>query len=882
MGTLDQRSWSIDGDIVESDFTNQKVTVRTSHGETFTDVPVASQSISSKDKTGIHTFPRKGDRCWLTRDVDKWYVSSFGAAYDPSGKFAAKRPPLFRAGGTSIHADLSGLDVLPAFTSSNGVKLYATEKLGVTVESASSVVPAGSSSGSVTFSSAGRDLDGAAIARTLFSCGDCSESMSDLRDPTRIPVVTSVDVGAIIIDLSQSSMPDVTIQIFGLNFDKLVDDTKPAVTDKVKLTIPGFPANLARVTAVTITTAAPFSGIFAIAITRTSATPDGVYDIELENPTTGECMRIVAGLCINSFTPTSSHRTLFNVPEGLSIGFAQQPANINAFGAVFAVRRDIAGVLLQELQSGNATVDNSKYVGVSGPFTDLMALFDDAGVQQDNGFLNSLRFDTLTLAEIDGNPTPNLKFTIDGVADTQPAADAITSRLTAASARSFVFPGDAARRNLGIEVDNFQSTDKFRIEVYLETAATPPDYSLPPLIFNMEPSPIEAPRTQIVAINGENIRIGTDFTLVQSTRLQNPGTSNESLVPLFGSFPQLSLGKDTRANPQTIIFSNSGGESLTGKASIYRVSDKLIGIKLEITAISPGLYGEYNLVLQHARHSPASGTHVLYIRPRSSTGVNGNANDGPSTTNVYMQKVLSKGSDGTEKELFRYAVDEAGRLDITASGGIFFGGSSADVTGSLIGQVASTTAEASLVSQVGDTSLVAMDGNILIAALRANPTDKSKGDVHIHADGCVSIGHASPIVNVGRRANRAQFGTQAVVAQFGGTGGVVTKKFPDSFKVLPLPDDGAAVVKVKPYTVLGPMLVPDESHAYVGQVSVLEPGNGGPLTGLSSTFFTLRHRASSTAGKILEGRINWIFVPDGRGSGTDTDPYTGTWHIPLA
>lgn len=885
--TLDKRTWTIDGEVLESDIEAQKIVVRTSHGEILRDVPIASPSLSTRDKSGIHSFPRKGDKCWLTRDVDRWYVSSFGPALDLTGNFTAQRPALFRAGGQHVHSDLSGVDVLPSF-SAGGQRLYALEKLGVTIEDLSAGLAAGSS-GSSTTAAIVRAFDGSAIARTVIPGDGCSESISNFFDPAFRPRVTSVSPGAILLDKSLTSMPDVTVTIRGENFDKIMD--MALATDKrVKVSVSdGFPPTLISLS--TATSSGPATpGTVTLIVKRVLSgspqTPDGVFDIVLANPTTGDAIRVVGALSINSFTPGVARRTFFSVPSGMYIGFTRDTGGTPNVGAVFAVRSDVRSVLLQETQSGNATTDNSKYVGSgTGPFPDFMALFDGNGEQQDTGFLNGLRSDSLTLTQIETLPTPDLKFTIVGIGADQAASNAITSRLTSASQRVTVFSSDSAKKNLGIEVDNFQFTDKFRIEVYLETDNAAPDYSLPPRIDSMEPASIQLPRTLFLAIHGENFRVGTDFTLVQNTRLVDIGLPTERFEPVTGSFPQISLGLDTSSKPRNLALFNGGGNSISGSVMLYRISDKLIGMRLSVTDISPGLLGEYNLVAIHSvpDHNPSSAVKVLTIRPFISSSSSGSTG-GPSRVNTYLQTVKARNSEGTDRTLFQYGVDENGRLDIRAAGGVYFDGSPAQLSASLIGRIsASAATSTSIVADLGDASMVAVDGNILIAALRANPADKTRGDVHIHAAGCVTVGHGAETVNVGRRAQRAQFGTQCPVVQVGGDAGDIIKRFPDSFKAgqLPLPTTPTNII-VNSYVAVGPLLIPDESHSYTGQVSITEPSGGGAPQGFSSTFFALRHRASTTAGKILEGRINLVFMPDGRGTGTDADPYTGTWHIPLA
>lgn len=172
--------------------------------------------------------------------MDRWYVASFGPTSDMTGNFTADRPELFRAGGQHIHADLSGLDVLPSFAASGGTRLYATEKLGVTYDGAST----GTSGGSSTTSVLGREFDGAAIVRGVFPADGCSSGVA--TDPAKLPAVTSVNVGAILLNRTLSSMPDVSVTIKGRYFNQIMDKTKPTAERVVLSVSDGFRAHSSR------------------------------------------------------------------------------------------------------------------------------------------------------------------------------------------------------------------------------------------------------------------------------------------------------------------------------------------------------------------------------------------------------------------------------------------------------------------------------------------------------------------------------------------------------------------------------------------------------------------------------------------------------------
>lgn len=123
---------------------------------------------------------------------------------------------------------------------------------------------------------------------------------------------------------------------------------------------------------------------------------------------------------------------------------------------------------------------------------------------------------------------------------------------------------------------------------------------------------------------------------------------------------------------------------------------------MNVSQITQGLYGEYNLTVLHAdgAHSPTSQTRVLKILPvRASSGsgrIDVDFVDGERSASTGPGAGFGRCGHG----LYRYAVDENGRLDITARGGVYFDGKAAP-SASLVGRITAGSNTTVLVSDLG-------------------------------------------------------------------------------------------------------------------------------------------------------------------------------------
>lgn len=895
MSNQRERTYVLEGYISALQFDNGTVTVKTTHGQTFDKVPVGSPSLSSRDKTGLHTFPGVGDRCWLTRDVDKWYVSHFGPKYDPTGKFVTKRPSLFRPGYVGIHADLSGVDILPSTTNELGHKIYASEKLGITTSATGtglSDIPASSTTTTTTsvFSSS-------SLIKSAFLCDICSTTtIPNFNLPK--PIVVSGSISAVFINTATGgNQGTTTIVITARNLVKVAEVLPTSTLVKsVLVTIPGVPQSLITVTAATPGTfdtkgpplVAGTAGTITFTLSKDAALlPSGVFDIHIAN-TNGSCFNVNAGLSVNYFTPGNFETNYYDTPPGYYFTPAAGTANIGTAGILFTMREDVGTAILQEPDTGNLVTSPPKYIGQNGPFPDFLLLKDSGNAIQDSSVINSFRQRTIPLADITGLSPSVFTSEITG-ADPVPATNAaIKSRLQPGSTVE-VFSTDNSKRNRGLLLTNLQLTDKFRVRVFKTTPKPVPDYSGAPRLDGIDPDTVILPQTVYFSINGENIRVGSTIELVQSKEFVNPGTSDTTLVDV--ATPRImTLGTDAVDTATTIAVSNIAANSFAGTANIFRISDRVIGIKLAVTLMPNPLYGKYNLKISHPNHSPTSLTGALTIQkaPVGAAALAPGATPPKSANNAFTQKVVSVDTTNGNKEtsLFTYEVDDQGRLDISSRGGVFFNGQATSLSSTVSSTVGLFRQPTSFVTEDGDGILATTNGNIYIAALRATPGDPTKGDVHIRAPGCVTVGQGSFKTFVGRKAITVQVGTEADTVQIAGTSDTITNRFRRAFTALtsvpgPNPSALPSVTSAQPYTSIGPVLIPDEQHQFIGQSFM-----SGQTAGLGSTFFGLRSRAHQDGTSLLEGRLNLIFVPattyDPGSDPANPLPITGTWHIPLA
>jgi hypothetical protein len=895
MSNQRERTYVQEGYISAVQFDDGTVTVKSTQGRVYDKTPVGSSSQSSKTKKGLHSFPEVGDRCWITRDVNGWYVSDFGPKYDPSGKFVTKRPSLFRPGYMGLHADLSGVDILPSTTNELGQKIYANEKLGVstnTTTASGSGIPVSS-----TTTTATAVFDSSALIRSVFVCDICSTTtLPNFSLPK--PILISSNISAVVINTQTGGNQGLTtITVTARNLVKVAEVlTGSTVVKSVLVTIPGVPQSLITVTAATPGTfdtkgpplVAGTAGTVTFTLSKDSALlPSGVFDIHIAN-INGSCFKVRAGLSVSLFTPGNFETNYYDTPPGYYLAPAAGTANIGTAGLLFTMRADVGTAVLQEQDTGTITATNIKYIGQGGSFPDFLVLKDSGNTVQDSSVINSFRQRTISLAQITGASPPVFSAEITG-ADAVPAANAaIKSRLESGASTAEIFASDNTKRNRGLLLTNLQLTDKFRVRVFSTTPKPVPDYSLSalPRLDGIDPDTIILPQTVYFSIKGENIRVGSVISLVQSKEFVNPGTSDTTLVDVNPA-RVMSIGTEAVDTPTTITVTNIPANTFSGKSSLYRISDRLIGVKLEVTQIPNNMFGRYNLAITHPSHSPVSITAALTIQ-KQAAGVAvlpPGATPPKSINNAFLQQVVAVDTTNSNKEtsLFTYEVDDKGRLDITSRGGVFFNGqpSFSSTVSSTVGLFKQPT---SFVTEDGDGILATTNGNIYIAADRISATDATRGDVHIRAPGCVTVAQGATKAFFGRKAITVQVGTEADTIQVGGASDSITKRFPRAFKNLsfpPGPDTSLTVeTSARPYVSVGPLLIPDERHSH-NNMSVVT----GTNVGLGSTFFALRSRAHIDK-TLLEGRLNLVFVPATvHDPGTDTAnplPITGTWHIPLA
>lgn len=921
MSILRETTFTVSGTVTETDFANQKVTVSTFQGYKYPNVPVASQYLCGSDASGFHAFPKVGDFCKLTRDITGWFVSEFVSAFDPTGAYLTARPSLYRAGSIHMSSDLSTVDVLPTPKDANGKQVFATQKYGVTLEApvhdaSFCNVPASSTT---LVNPPSYSLIN--ILKRGFPFDICSEIASSTAPiATAAPRVTSIDVGAVLVDTAIGTVTPQTITVSFENVQEIFKNGKfvpgnpsgdPPVPDTqgAVLIISGLQTNFYTLVSVPSYNSSnnTTSGPATFTISVSSALPSGVYDLTFFNTGNGASVVATAGLCVHSFIEGNFVKTYFTTGDN-TIGFtdpsviseASLPSNI---GLVFTVGEG-TGTIIQELDKLNATDANSKYVGVTdGPFNDFVGLFDPSGtnVLDFSGSTTLDKFRTCS-ENISGSNTTllsQLTATITAVVPLPSFTDPNpTGRLTASIEATEFNIGDIERHNVGIRVSNFTENDKFRISVFRNIPKVKPDYSLNPRLDSMTPSSFYAPVTSAqVQLNGEDIRYGSTYILVRNTQITNQGLITEAYVPITGDKARMDLGSDALGTSKSLQFTGAdgtfpapSGEIITGTVRVVRVSDTTVGFTFIITGFSNTVtptvapYGDYDIIVKHP-NQPSDETKVAAIRivPKVTSNTSGTTSPNiSSANNVVLQKVIERTSSDVTK--FTYAVDDQGRCDITTSAGFYINGTAITSGTSIAGTIGVSRQNIEFATEVGDGALITEDGSIFIAAYRKNNSDPTKGNIHMFAENCFSAAQDAVECFVGRRAGTAQFGTHAPEVHLGGLALPMAKKFPvNAVSTALVITEGSSLTSV------GPLLVPDDSYEFAGQLfsEVVPTGTtGGTIAttaaGFAGARFALRSRATTPAGFLIEGNIELVFVPDGNGFGTEAQPFTGSWHIPLA
>lgn len=926
MSTLRTRTSLIEGTISDVDFKKQSVSVRTVQGTLFNDVPVSSTYVSVKDETGLHFFPRIGDKCWIARDVNGWYVDSFGPANDPSGAYIYKRPKRFKEGTVHLYAERTGLDLLPSVVKTESVRIYATEKLGSStenVEITTTSAPAATQNRPVQVTIE-PSFDGLAITRAQIPFEACKELLSPQRSTDLAPKATSASMALVLLDHSgPGAISDVTITIFGENFDEIAGAAANGGQideNVIEFRIPGMDSRLYSLIAVSGTEITFNVKRQLVPNTELDpplpATPEGVFDVDILNKESGVGLIVFSVFGVRSYFTTKKKTTYWKTPTGNFLKILDiptltpQPEPMTSNSAViFTIRDSIASAAHQELNPAFLSPDNTKYVGLPGTgalTTDFIALFDSNSIQRDPSDFNAARLKTVPAAQLS---TVNLKATLTPIAATTVELNDMISRLRSTLTTVTIFEG-TPEENRGLKVDNFVVGDRFTLEVFSEEIIPPFDASGPAVVTSVSPAAFPVPITVYLKISGENFRMGTTIALRQATFIEDEGTTNERLspVPDILNSPKFFLGNDSTTDTNIITATGLGSGFFSGRSTVFRISDKGIGVKLEITSFDNAWYGQYDVIVQH--DLPAAGNSVIVpkainiIKPTSAVPASGTVSDTgevsstedtstgtvtqstlPSSNNLILQKVSTidtsnENPDSTVKDLFTYAVDEAGRLDIIAKAGVFINGKSTAAANSEATAVVGTyTQNISFASENGTGTLITKDGSVYIAAFSEDDTSEINGNIFINAENCMAVGHDAKEAFFGRRAGRVQVGTVSKEVHIGGQAKPIKKKFPNAVRTSQVAFDDPTQSQVA----IGPLLVPDERtvpNFVVSNVqSVTDPNSFVP-SGLGATFLSLRSRAHAS-GQLLEGRLNLIFVPDGLGSGTDDDPYTGTWQIPL-
>lgn len=932
-------SYIVQGTVRTINFDKQTVRVIAS-GLDLGDVPVSSQYMSINSKRGFHAFPRVGDSCWLVRDVDKWFIVGFGSKSDGGGNRFTPKTARYAAETIHVSSDVNTVDLLAAKKGAGGLTPFAEQKYGLSTETLGAVAHTCGIPNSFTALSDAPDFSVSAVQLRKLGCGLCSTDLNPIEDIiTDIPRAVTATVAAILVN-NIPSPPDATKQLkirleggrafFAEGIYAAEDSSNPnnIIPEKpgVKLNISGIPTTRYVLNSVPTETS-DLEVVFTI--TQSDSVlgnlTEGVYDVELENTKTGACFKVFAVFSIHLFSAGSVKKTYFSTPSNMSIGFDGSTAlsapfttNPPSVGVMFTVRSEIASAVLQMQDINNVSTSTIKYVGIAGAFPDFLAVYNEDGTTKigSASSLNALGTCHETLATLRGGGLV-FKATVTGIGVT---AAEIKSRLEGSAASIRIFSTDDVKENMGVRLNNFMSTDRFRIEIYRDITKTAPNYSGISLLYSMSPTIIGEPVEILIIINGENIRYGSNYFLRQATQLVNRGLSNEAYEDIIGAAAYIPLGSDSDVDPTDIEFTDSEGAPLTpllklaGTSKTYRVHDELVGLRLNITTFEGLLpkevsgipsadipYGDYDLLVSHPDQSGFSvlskGLRITYSGINNTTGASNATGEVTTSTkgNVVLQKVNTLNTDTKEEAtVFTYAVDEAGRCDIVTSSGFYIngklvGGNASDTD--IAGTVGKVKSDITFSSEEGDGELITSDGNITIAAFKKVPTATDKGDVRIHADSCLNAGQDSPTVFVGRRSLKSQYSTMSKEAHFGGIAKAMSKKFPAFYKTINAASESTKVQAERTLNAvvsIGPVLIPDEKQLFVTQqrVAVTPPRNEtSPATintsTFSETFFSMRSRVTTPEGYLLEGRINLIFVPDGLGKGTDEDPFTGTWQIPL-